>query len=187
MQNDEPVHHRVPVSRIGSRRTDWLIVGASAISALAGLVVLVSSSLGRGIVNLVVALSALVVAVLAARRRVWSSSRALLILVPVVAVAGVFSSLAVREDYLGGSCGELDWPAGHLHAGYPFSWLDGGICVPPDTSLDAYAAQHPEAASWQPDLPALLADILFWMNGGILVSAILGLARGTRRRAKPPA
>lgn len=188
MQNGRPVDDRVPASRFGSQWSNWLIVGASSIGTIAGLVVLVSSpSLGRGIVNLVVAVSALVVALLTVRRRPWPSSVALLILIAAVAVAGVFSSLLFREDYLGGSCGELVWPAGHLHAGYPYSWLDGDICVPPDTSLEVYAAQHPEAASWQPDLPALIVDLLFWMNGGILVSSILGLARGTRRRPEPPA
>jgi hypothetical protein len=90
-----------------------------------------------------------------------------------MAVAGLFASLLFREDYFGGSCGEADWPSGHLHAGYPYSWLDGHICVPPDASLGEYAQQHPEEDHWYLDLPALVVDVLFWANVGVLSSVSL--------------
>lgn len=171
MQNDKSVDDLTPVNRFISQSPNWVIVGASFVSTIAGLLVLVSStSSGPAIVNFVMAMSALVVGLLTIGRKLRRSSVALLI---CIAVIGVFSSLLFRDDYFGGSCGEFDWPSGHLHAGYPFSWLDGHICVPPHKSLSAYAHQHPGEASWHPDFPALLIDLLFWMNVGVLVSKIL--------------
>jgi len=186
MQNDKTVDDLIPANRFISRLPEWLIVGISFVSIITGLVVLVSStSSGPAIVNLVVAMSALVAALLTVGRKLRRSSVvALLILIAVIAVIGVFSSLLFRDDYSGGSCGEFDWPSGHLHAGYPYSWLDGQICVPPHTSLSVYAHQHPEEAGWYPDFPALFIDLLFWINAGILVSSILGVATDMQRRMK---
>lgn len=185
MQNDKTVDDLIPANRFIFRLPEWLIVGISFVSTITGLVVLASStSSGPAIVNLVVAMSALVVALLTIGRKLWRSSVALPILIAVIAVIGVFSSLLFRDDYSGGSCGEFDWPSGHLHAGYPFSWLDGHICVPPHTSLSVYAHQHPEEAGWHPDLPALFIDLLFWINVGILASSILGVATDLQRRIK---
>lgn len=185
MQNDKTVDELVPANRFISRLPEWLIVGTSSVSTITGLAILVSSASAEpAIINLVVAVSALVVALLTIGRKLWRSSVALLILIAVIAVIGVFSSLLFRDDYSGGSCGEFDWPSGHLHAGYPYSWLDGHICVPPHTSLSVYAHQHPEEAGWYPDFPALFIDLLFWINVGILVSSILGVATDLQRRMK---
>lgn len=185
MQNDRTVDDLIPANRFISQLPKWLIVGISFVSIITGLVVLASSASSRpAIVNLVMAMSALVVALLTIGRKLWRSSVALLILVAVIAVIGMFSSLLFRDDYSGGSCGEFDWPSGHLHAGYPYSWLDGHICVPPHTSLSVYAHQHPEEAGWYPDFPALFIDLLFWINAGILVSSILGLATDLQRRMR---
>ena len=184
MQNDKTVDNLIPANRFISRLPEWLIVGISFVSTITGLVVLVSSTSSRpAIVNLVVAMSALVVSLLTTRRKLWRSSVAWLILIAAIAVIGVFSSLLFRDDYSGGSCGEFDWPSGHLHAGYPYSWLDGHICVPPRTSLTVYAHQHPEEAGWYPDFPALVIDLLFWINVGILVSSI-GRATDLHRQIK---
>ncbi len=185
MQNDKTVDDPTPANRFISRLPEWLIVGTSFVSIITAVVVLLSStSSAPAIVNLVVALSALVVALLAVGCKLWRSSVTWLILIAVIAVIGMFSSLLFRDDYLGGSCGEFDWSSGHLHAGYPYSWLDGHICVPHHTSLRVYADQHPEQAGWYPDFPALFIDLLFWINVGILASSILGLGTNLPRRIK---
>ena len=176
------------VNNVKSQSLSWLIVGLSFVSAIIGLVILARAiahfTPEPAIVNLTVAIGALIAALLAARQKLWHSSATWLILIAVVAIAGLFSSLFFRDDYSGGSCGEFDWPAGHLHAGYPYSWLDGGICVPPQTSLSEYAQQHPEQAGWYPDFPALLVDLLFWVNTGILGSSFLGLVVKLRKQTR---
>lgn len=186
------VNNAIRVNNVIARSLNWLIVGISFVSTIIGLVLLTKGGntmviLARAIahntlepatINLIVAISAL----LAAWRKLWRWSVALLILIAIIAVAGMSSSLLFRDDYTGGSCGEFDWPSGHLHAGYPYSWLDGHICVPPNISLSEYVRQYPEKAGWYPDFPALFVDLLFWANTGILVSSVPGLAMELRKR-----
>ena len=158
----------------------WTIVTVCLISTIAGGLVLTSStSLGRAAVYLAVAGAALVVALLTTWRAGWRSPVPLRVIATIafVATAGMATSLLFREDYFGGSCGAFDWPSGHLHAGYPYSWLDGYICVPPNASLSEYAQQHPKQTNWYPDLPALAADLLFWAAIGVLSSAFLEACR----------
>jgi lysylphosphatidylglycerol synthetase-like protein (DUF2156 family) len=192
------VNDPIRVNHVISRSASWLVVGTSVVSTVIGSVLLAQGAdtvavLARAVVhctsepatiNLIVAICALIAALLAAWRKPWRSAMTLLILIAVIAVSGMFSSLLFRDDYTGGSCGEFEWPAGHLHAGYPYSWLDGEICVPPHIPISEYASQHPEQAGWHPDLPALLVDLLFWMNIGILVSSFLGSAAKARRRVR---
>ena len=110
MQNDKTVDDPNPANRFISRLPGWLIVGTSFVSIITAVVVLRSSTFSApAIVNLVVAVSALVVALLAVGRKLWRPSVTLLILIAIIAVTGMFSSLLFREDYLGGSCGEFDW------------------------------------------------------------------------------
>jgi hypothetical protein len=158
----------------------WAIVTVCLISTIAGGLVLTSStSLRRAAVYLAVAGVALVVALLTTWRAGWRSPVPLRVIVTiaVIAVAGLTASLLYREDYFGGSCGEFDRPSGHLHAGYPYSWLDGYVCVPPGWSLRDYVRQNPGEARRYPDPLALAADLLFWTNAGILVNAFLEVGR----------
>jgi hypothetical protein len=170
-------------------QSSWLIVGTSFVSTIIGSMILAQgentvvilaraiahSTLEPATINLLVAICALIAALLAAWQKLGPSPVALLILIAVIAIAGMFSSLLFRDDYTGGSCGEFEWPAGHLHAGYPYSWLDGEICVPPHTLISEYVRQHPEKAGWYPDFPAMFVDLLFWVNIGILSSLIAGI------------
>ena len=185
MQKDKTVDNLIQANRFSSRLPEWLIVGISFVSIIAGLVVLVSStSSGPAVVNLSVALAAFIVSLLNTRRKPRRSPLAVLFLIAVITIIGLFSSLLFRDDYSGGSCGEFDWPSGHLHAGYPNSWLDGHICFPPNTPLSMFAQQHPEEAEWHLDFPALFIGLLFWFNIGILVSSVFGRATVLRSQMK---
>lgn len=137
------------------------------------------------IIHLGAAILATVVTWFAARDRLLRWSAGLLILCVIITIAGFAFSLLYRDDYLGGSCGPYDHPAGHLHAGFPYSWLDGGICIPPDASLSEYASSHPELTIWRVDFLATLVDLLFWFNIGTLVSSVVGwvLHRGKHKRS----
>lgn len=175
--------NQVPQNHHLSQILNRLSMGISFISVLVGLVVLKSSNtsivLTRAIVhytsqpaiiNLIIAIAALFTTLLSVWRKSWQRPAVTLIFIITVAVTGMFASLLCHDDYIGGSCGEFDWPSGHLHAGYPYSWLDGHICIAPHTSLGEYTRQHPEKATWYPDFLALPVDLLFWINIGILMS-----------------
>lgn len=158
----------------------WAIVVACLIALLAGVLTLVSSSsVQRGAVVLAVTGAAFVMASLTALREGLRSRVPVRVIVTIaiVAVAGSAAGLLFREDYFGGSCGEADWPSGHLHAGYPYSWLDGHVCVPPSNTLREYARQHRDEATWAPDLPALGIDLAFWASAGVLASTALAFVR----------
>jgi hypothetical protein len=174
-----------------------LIVGISFVSALVALALLATTGAtvvvleraivhflpGPAIVNLGAAVLALLAALATRRRRRWSP-RAVLIFLGAMAIAGMCASLLYRDDYSGGSCGEFDWASGHLHAGYPYSWLDGFVCVPHFNTLAAYLQAHPEKASWYPDLLALSVDFLFWLNVGILAYCLLTILKLPQRLQK---
>lgn len=185
-----------------SSRLKWLPVGSSFASVIAAWVVLghgdetvvvlkralVHFTPQPALINLLVAMSALGVAGwMAWRRRTLFPAKWLAFLLGI-ALVGLFASLGYRDDYTGGSCGAFDWPAGHLHAGYPYSWLDGEICVAPHTSIHEYVAQHPQEAGWFPDFLALGGDGLFWVNIGILGSALgEGVLSFRKQKISPPA
>lgn len=175
------VHNNTATDTLTRRPAPWIprwsIVAVCLISTIAGALVFTSgTSLRRAAVYLAVAVAALTAALLTTGRGWWRSPVPLraIVTIAVVAVAGMAAGLLFREDYFGGSCGEFDWPSGHLHAGYPYSWLDGHICVPPNSSLREYARQNPAGARWYPDLRALAVDLLFWTDVGILASAPVG-------------
>jgi len=177
---------------------NWILVATSSVSVLAGIGVLATGAHvvavgGRAIlhfiaapavVNLAVAVGGLSAALLIVRWKLWPSAVTLAILVGALGLAGLFSSLAFRDDYIGGTCGEFDWGSGHLHAGYPYSWMDGFVCVPPEIRLSDYLAGHAAETGWAPDLPALSVDLLFWGNVAILIAWILG--KLLPKLAKPP-
>lgn len=68
----------------------------------------------------------------------------------------------------------------NIHLGFPFSWRDGsldfGPAVQQGIPLEEYMALHPEEIYWRIDFPALIADLFFWANLGILMTT---LYRGT--------
>lgn len=166
----------------------WVLATACLIALLAGVLTLVSSSsVRRGAVVLAVTGAASVVASLAALRKGLRSplTARVIVTIALVTVAGLAAGLLFREDYFGGSCGEADWPSGHLHAGYPYSWLDGHICVPPSNALREYARQHRDEATWAPDLPALGIDLAFWASAGVLASTALEFARRPTAEQEP--
>jgi len=168
---------------------NWLVVAVCAAGVVLGMMILLSTGFtsvvaGRAVVhftvspalvNLAVAVLSLHIALPPARRKQKRWTPLLLLVAAVLALVGLCASLLVRDDYLGGSCGPFDWPSGPLHAGYPYSWLDGHICVPPGKALADYARQNPSKATWRPDLLALGVDLSFWANMGILAASIPGL------------
>jgi len=165
-----------------ARVLSCLIAIIAGLSTLAGGVLLLSDGRRPAVAFLLVSVVALVVGLLNVRLRLWRWSIRLLLAAALVAGAGMLASLVYRDDYFGGSCGEADWPSGHLHGGYPFSWLDGHICVPPGVGLREELHQNPSRAAWRLDFPAAAVDALFWLNIGILASSAVGLGLEARAR-----
>jgi hypothetical protein len=127
---------------------------------------------GPGIVHFLVALAGLLAAIFVLRR-LWRPRLAVLVLALIC--FGLFASLLYRDDYSGGSCGPEDWPSGHLHAGYPYSWMDGFICFEHGYTIPEYLAAHPEKQGGYPDILALGVDVLFWLNAALVVAAPLAV------------
>jgi len=80
----------------------------------------------------------------------------------------LFLSLLFHDDYGGG---EYFF---NIHLGFPFSWRDGsldfGPAVQQGISLEEHMVLHPEEIYWWIDFPALIADLFFWINLGILMT-----------------
>jgi hypothetical protein len=127
---------------------------------------------GPGIVHFLVAGTGLLATIFILRRR-WKFWLATLVLALVC--GGLCASLLYRDDYSGGTCGPEDWASGHLHAGYPYSWMDGFICVEHGYSLPAYLTAHPDKQGWFPDILALGVDALFWLNAALILAAPIAI------------
>jgi len=169
----------------------YVWIGISGLCWLASLAALIGSnqtitlrdgrgiviSGGPGIVQFLVASVGLLVAIFILRRR-WKLWLAILVL--VLACGGLCASLLYRDDYSGGSCGPEDWASGHLHAGYPYSWMDGFICVEHGYTIPEYLAAHPDRQSWHPDVLALGVDALFWVNAALIVVAPIAVFLGEK-------
>ncbi|MFZ5908788.1 MAG: hypothetical protein ACOYYU_02085 [Chloroflexota bacterium] len=161
-------------------------IGVSGLGWLASLVALVGQdqtitlpdgtgiviSGGPGIIHFLVASAGLLTIIFILRRR-WKPWLAVLVL--ALACGGLCASLLYRDDYSGGSCGPDDWASGHLHAGYPYSWMDGFICVEHGYTIPEYLAAHPDKQGWRPDFLALGVDALFWVNAALIVAAPLAV------------
>jgi hypothetical protein len=167
-----------------SDRRTW--IGVSGLGWLASLAALIGRdqtitlpdrsgvviSGGPGIVHFLVASVGLLATIFILRRR-WKLWLATLVL--VLACGGLCASLLYRDDYSGGSCGPEDWASGHLHAGYPYSWMDGFICVEHGYTIPEYLAAHPNKQSWHPDFLALSVDTFFWLNAALIVAASVAI------------
>jgi hypothetical protein len=134
---------------------------------------------GPGIIHFLVASAGLLAAIFILRRH-WKLWLAALVL--ILACGGLCASLLYRDDYSGGSCGPQDWASGHLHAGYPYSWMDGFICVEHGFTTPDYLAAHPDQQSWRPDVLALGVDALFWLNAALVVAAPVACFRSGKPR-----
>ena len=157
---------------IGLSGLGWLasivgLAGADLTVALPGGNGVVISG-GPALIHFLVATAGFLAIVFVLRRR-WKQRLAVLVL--ALACIGLLGSLGYRDDYSGGTCGPEDWASGHLHAGYPYSWMDGFICFEHGYSIPEYLAAHPEKQSWHPDLLALGVDALFWLNAALVVAA----------------
>ncbi len=123
----------------------------------------------RALINLAAAVSGLLVALLFAWRKAWHLTATHVILIAVVALVGTFLSLRFHDNYSGGEY------LYHIRLGFPFGWREGDLpfwsAVQQGISLPAYMAQHPEQIHWRMDMPALVGDLFFWMNVGILFAA----------------
>lgn len=85
----------------------------------------------------------------------------------VIGIIGIIASLLFTENYAGG-----EWLF-HLHKGYPFSWMDGGLSILPALEkgmpVAEYVAKNPEIIQWRVDIPALVIDAFFWINLSIII------------------
>jgi hypothetical protein len=123
---------------------------------------------GSGMIHFFVASAGLLATIFILHRR-WKMWLAVLVLLLIC--GGLGASLLYRDDYSGGSCGPEEWASGHLHAGYPYSWMDGFICVEHGYSIPEYLAAHPDKQGWYPDFLALGVDVFFWLNAALIVAA----------------
>jgi hypothetical protein len=143
-----------------------LIGGGQTVTLPDGIGVVISG--GPGGIHFLVASAGLLTMLFILRRR-WKLWLAALVL--VLACGGLCASLLYRDDYSGGSCGPEEWASGHLHAGYPYSWMDGFICVEHGHTIPEYLAAHPDQQNWGPDFMAFGVDTLFWLNAALIVAA----------------
>lgn len=89
----------------------------------------------------------------------------------LAALLGTFGGLAAESSQLGGMFAYV------TARGYPFKWLQrGAIAGDPQT-----AQNLAEAASWQIDVTALAANLVFWAYAGLLAVLAAGLVRRVLR------
>lgn len=107
MTRDAKDESRAPSDTTAQR----LMLGLSALSIVAGVIVLFSSSAAwRAPIYLVTTALAVVAVILTGRRKSILSRATILAPVGSVALVGLFSSLLFREDYFGGSCARSTGP-----------------------------------------------------------------------------
>jgi hypothetical protein len=93
------------------------------------------------------------------------------------AVAGTLAGSMAESTGIGGMYGYF------ASRGWPSTWLArGGLADDPTT-----ARQLAEQSGWQIDAVSLAADLYFWAFVGLLLAAVVGLARRATRVPEPVA
>lgn len=86
------------------------------------------------------------------------------ILILTILVLGFTFGLFYIFTFCGGECGGASYCYWYL--GYPGYWLKASKCMATSPSPDMWDAY------WKIDTPGLIADIVFWVDAGVILSFI---------------
>ncbi len=156
--------------KIADMKSSKMVIAFSVVSLFMAITLLIvrrNSAFDRALLNLA--------AIIFGTTLLWFKFRRLtkfqISFTIIMSIFGILASLLFTENYAGG-----EWLF-HLHKGYPFSWIDGGLSVLPAIEkgipVAEYVAKNPEMIQWSVDIPALVIDSFFWINLSIIIHQII--------------